>query len=544
MDFSITDIDIYTLNKDNALRLARDYKLKIPSDPQSITVSELRQKLSLSKEIYKKAKRDVVFQEILSNVLQGNTLSDQDAKDYPQLLEFQTLIENTYETVYEEYEPPVVTQTSNTASNIPNYENSQIDLHEKLLSNRKHFNLNDKQTSNEDPTKETDVKTNIELSNFRGLPSSTKPNQVNMSNSNIENIPLIKPSVFSGQQHENVSEFLKKYELAARCNRWSDRTKLDLFGTYTSGIAYKWYSDFMDLEPSTTWDNLKTNFKKSFGQTGFLFDIQTTLDNRIQHENETPLQFYFEIRNLCRQINPSMDDEQIINYTIKGLRPNYFDEIVRMDSSNLTDFQEKLSKLQSIQALKQQNTRKYNMHYGFDYAQSINAVVSNTNQEQILKPKSVHFNPTATYQQSKSPELLNAITELTKAVSELKLNKSKIDSDPSPKPQDNKYVHKRYSSRSPKRYDSHTYSRQRSPSPGQYYKRKQHYYNRNSSTNSYSHHDRRYNCDICKRDNHFTKNCYFNKKNPLATSHSSRFSTHSYDTQTSKPKTHRPNSKN
>lgn len=282
MDFTITDIDIYTLTKDNILNLARDYKVKIPSDPQSITVSELRQKLSIVKNIYKRAKRDQTFHDILELFLLDYDISDTNARNYPELLEFRDVLENIYDTVYESYVPPITPHpVSNIASNFPEYENTQP---EKLLNQRKVLSTANESAfePNENTTRYPPLILQQQVSdtvsntlgyentlnfshiNLNNTPATSSNGEVNsalnlnqhtlvsqnihtMTSTNTENIPLVKPTIFHGQQHENGVEFLKKFELAARCNRWADRTKLDLFGTYISGIAYKWYSDFMDL---------------------------------------------------------------------------------------------------------------------------------------------------------------------------------------------------------------------------------------------------------------------------------------------------------
>lgn len=568
MDLSIIDIDIYNLNKDQAVRVARDYNVKLPSDLSSQTLPDLRQKLALIRDIFIKAQRDPDFKRVLTTLLNDNILSDVDGKEYPQLLRYSEILESVYDTVDNSQQANTLNTDSQGLGSDVNklsllakdnpctlheYDNKAIIEHEHLLTLKNQQTVADL-TQNANPERNYYIPTVNETSEPRVNIGISKINNTlidNMANNTSnENIPLIKPTVFSGHAHENAQEFLKKYEISARCNRWSERTKLDLFGTYTSGTAYKWWSNFTDLNPGTDWETLKTNFKKAFGHSGLLLDLQTTLDAKIQTENESPLQFFFEIHNLCRQINPDMHEDQIINYTLKGLRPVYFDEVVRMEHNNLREFQDNLSKLEARFQLKQQNTRKYNLHYGYDYVQSITPSNNTPNFVHESKEKNIRFDDAAvrsnyrSTDRSKTPELLNAITDLTKAVS--LLNRRDCSRDRKEKNEVNtmpsypRYARDFHNYSQPRR-DSFNWRRQsphresegegnnglkRYVTPSRNYSQRNSYsFDRKRDTltgerqgnrnwnSSYSSSNVRYNCDICRMDNHFTKNCFYNSKN-------------------------------
>lgn len=93
--------------------------------------------MALVKEIYNKVKRDV-FQGVLSNFLQVCHFPDENAEEYPQLLQYRDITVLIYDSVYNSYvTPSICQQISDPTSNISNYKNTQLKSPGWLLPNRK-----------------------------------------------------------------------------------------------------------------------------------------------------------------------------------------------------------------------------------------------------------------------------------------------------------------------------------------------------------------------------------------------------------------------
>lgn len=559
MDFSITKVHINSLNKEQALNLARDYQIQITPDQ---TLSDLRPKLSTVREVYKNAEKDEAFCEILKQFLDGEELPESVFQEYPQLSGLSKVLENSYETI--------VTQSYSTNSDSI----ATTTIHQPVYQNFETNKFGDNSTGNNfTENKQSQVLKTFPITTASATitvnsvlvtpPKNTVHNPQldifrNMAEVPKEKLPLVKPTSFSGQSHESVQEFLRKYELSARCNRWSDRTKLDLFCTYTSGVAYKWVTDFMDTRPEASWADLKSEFTKSFGHSGTTYDLQSTLDARVQCDNEKPVQFFFEIRDICRKIDPDMTDKQIITYTMKGLKPAYFDEVIRMDSNNLVQFQENLATIESREQLRSQNLRKHTLHQGFDVPYLSQQVGYDPSFNHSHVQRNVHFNtmhtqpaPVPAVQTPYAPpELLNVIKDISERMTKLEMRNDNNTSKPvlpsSPRREeyqsDSRHAsyrstsHGRFQGRnqspSPYRERQHKYtsnhdSRSRAFSPAQHHnsRRGDGHHSDNfryrssksphSSRNSrYPHNNsgRQYNCSICKMDNHSVDQCSFNRK--------------------------------
>lgn len=534
LNFEIVGLDFYNQSKIENLKLAAEYRLKLPTDPSKITLTKLRQLLAIVKKIYKDATYDEKLVDALKQLFFFDNLSKEDADRYPDLIEYKTLIEPYYDTA----ENTELKSTLDQGTfNLPSGSKAE-ETHEKLLTVRKQFNqlkiqieqLDSGNVNNEDSSSILPINIVNEQLNLVQKQLKTLENNltVNMAEAN-EQIPLIKPISFSGGSLECVNEFLKRFEIAARCNKWTPATKVSLLPCYTTSYASKWIFSYLEDNPNVNFETLAADLKKAFGFSNQKFDLQQTLEDRVQCESESPCQYFYVIKDLCRKINPNMSDQEVIQFTTRGLLPRYFDTLMYMEHETLNEFQKNLAKIESKLYQKNVNSKKHHLNTSSLNSQDNAFLLQNVSQEtaqksdELSKAKLVRFDA--------QTEIVNVLTDLQNKIKDLEIGGTS-----------NRRSRSRERSFSPKHdrsnlnYDrpkfdykrQNSYSnRSHSPSPYRNYRNNSrtrlNHDNRNYSSHNNSYrvnrpfhnnynkkHDVVYNCQICKMNNHHTDECGFN----------------------------------
>lgn len=532
LDFEIVDINISLLEREDIIKLANKYKVKVPNDPKFPT-RDLRKLLANIKSIFVQAQKDADLRLYLEDLFFNDVCSEEVKSIYPQLKEYCSCMEPIYEDVPTDNDTFLSPELKiNDQGDLNIYQNKDIILHESVhnITNLQHNSLD-----NKDKGVGSDLKTNVfQTTENKNQQQNVSLQPVVMAQA-VEQIPMIKPNIFSGETHENPLEFLEKFLICKQIHHWSDLTCVNLFGTYLTNYAYKWYSTFIHKNPGVSWDDIQRGFKEAFGKTNLLLDLQTTLESRIQAPHETCLQYFYVIQNLCKQVDPRMSEKTIISYCIKGLLPEFFDQVMYYENDTLNDLQDNLSKIEVKQHLKSQNARKFNMHYNLN-AHGSPQTFQNVTGDYETRFK--HINNQVSFQNNNNDGLMNTITNIQKKLSELTLNQDRRSRrDISPHDRSSRHRSPRQYSRdstpsfrSRERYRSplrknvdFNKSTSRSNSPYRHnlpmrgYNQTRHFnYHYKSRNDSSQQNDRKYkkfNCEICFKNNHSTVMCYFNPRN-------------------------------
>ena len=72
----------------------------------------------------------------------------------------------------------------------------------------------------------------------------------------------IFPSVFCGESHENVEDWLLEYAGVAEANAWDDATKRLKVPAFLKGTALRWY--FNKKTNITNWATFQSRIKEEF----------------------------------------------------------------------------------------------------------------------------------------------------------------------------------------------------------------------------------------------------------------------------------------
>jgi len=502
LDFSIVNVDIYAdLTKETAKDLCIKYSVKLSDDPEQDSLSDFRTKLAIVKKNYKKAIKDKSYEELLKKVVYDRCLEDKDRDKHPDLGKVFDITVGFYDEVDSfsdngTFKSVLMLQSPSAKATYMNTDSESKDLSD----------LTD--TGGKDKKQE--------------LPSdSMKNNEQFKVSSDIhkmtsqEQIPLIKAGTFSGSSSEDALEFINKYQIASQCNRWLPKTRLDLFGAHLTGNPYRWYDIYRQEQGSRlNWDDLKEHFLQVFSPVALVEDNRVILENRIQGTGENTLQFLFEIIHLCRKVDESMTESQVIHYFTQAVRPEICSELIKMPNNTLNQLQENIRKIESQNLMKARNVRKFNQLNSQDLN---NAPINHVDQD---------FRNSHEMSQSPDRSLKQDISYIKNTLASLELDSQRKNNKVSFSRSDSNYrdrdiSRERQRSKSPHQYRDRQESRS-FPNHSQHVSRRG---DRDVSRERYrSEERRRYRqdgdnprifCDICQKSNHSTQVCRFNLRSAV-----------------------------
>src|SRR5436190_261060 len=378
-NYRILEIDIYgDLRKQQLFDLAKEYNITVPDTLDAARSRDLRQILATTKLAHRIAKNDNAAELVLKKVLNKIPLDQTQIDNFPDIHKFAELQQPIYDTpefnenkpIYENvtlpqtpaldfvpYQPPPPPTLNNSSINRREHIYTQLSYKNNTLS---HNNQTTAEAPPASPTSQPLTDNNIQQQTLVTCQSQNS-NQNNYVNMAQENKPLIKATTYSGLESENCQEFMEKFELAARINAWKPETKIDIFQTHLANLPYKWFEIYKKEHDQITWNDLKSEFFKTFCPIAQIEDRQTILENRLQRKDETPTKFLFEITYLCQKVDPNMPEQKIMEYVINGLQPKFCTELLRMEQDSLNELRTNINKIEKQFYKQQKNSRRYNV---------------------------------------------------------------------------------------------------------------------------------------------------------------------------------------
>lgn len=234
-----------------------------------------------------------------------------------------------------------------------------------------------------------------------------------------ENPIFTKPTIYSGEKYDNVHEFVYRYEMTAEANCKTDGARKRFFSCYLTSYTLKWYNNFVRENADADFETLKREIKREFSSDNYTEELKINLENRLQGNDESPVQYLCVITVLCRKVYTYITDDEIIAYVTKDLKPAYFQALMYVESGNMNQFKAHLRKLESKFRTQQINARKHNAEDPL--AETVNFTQDMHVPSKTLKnAKSVQFSdvPLITH-----AELVNVISEVINQ----KMNELKVD---------------------------------------------------------------------------------------------------------------------
>lgn len=162
--------------------------------------------------------------------------------------------------------------------------------------------------------------------------------------------PFYKPNTFSGLISENIDTFIKKYNRAAGINGWSDEEKIKFLPLYLEGPALTFFdNNESNITNETKWADLENILESEFKPTAQLDMLKLLLQKRKQLDDEQTINYVNEVESLCKRINLSMSESEIIHTIMKGLKPDIIRHIGIMDNNTLKQLKDNLRKYDLIE---------------------------------------------------------------------------------------------------------------------------------------------------------------------------------------------------
>ena len=141
------------------------------------------------------------------------------------------------------------------------------------------------------------------------------------------------PPIFSGKKDEDAADWMDRYISIGQYNRWEEEELRDNFGMYLEGTARKW---FRCIDVPDQWDDvngpvrvqgLKSMFLEEFQQESYGRYQEAKLRKRKQGIDEPGVEYYYEIIDLCRIVDPLMPEGTKLDYLFRGLKPSLLEKI-------------------------------------------------------------------------------------------------------------------------------------------------------------------------------------------------------------------------
>ena len=129
-----------------------------------------------------------------------------------------------------------------------------------------------------------------------------------------------EPSIFHGTPEEDAQDWLDRFEEIVEVNNWKTK-RLTYVKLYLEGSARKW---FLVANPQT-WEELQTGFLDAFKHAHFQMRVEARLRSRQQGLNEPVTDYFYDIMDLCQQLEEDLDEdmaeEKKVQHLLRGLTP-------------------------------------------------------------------------------------------------------------------------------------------------------------------------------------------------------------------------------
>ncbi|UYV77965.1 K02A2.6-like [Cordylochernes scorpioides] len=138
------------------------------------------------------------------------------------------------------------------------------------------------------------------------------------------------PSTFPGDGNINPGQSLKEYERVSKYNRWDETMEFANVVYYLNGTAGRWFDN--NKESLNSWRSFEDAFHGVFGlQEDSARRAEEVLKSRAQKAEESSESYIQEILSLCHQVNPRMEEGEIVAHIIKGISEDTYLVLVAKD---------------------------------------------------------------------------------------------------------------------------------------------------------------------------------------------------------------------
>ncbi|UYV78724.1 ASPRV1 [Cordylochernes scorpioides] len=176
---------------------------------------------------------------------------------------------------------------------------------------------------------------------------NVKKEGTQVSNYVVQHLPR-NPSIFSGEDGEDLQEWLKGYARVARYNHWDETLCLTKVYFYLSGTALKWFEN--NEESIQTWKEFTSQLENVFGKKeNSKLQAEKKLKTRAQLKGESTECYIQDVLCLCKEVDPQMSEEDIISHLMKGIAEELYQALLPRDVQSTEQF---ITECRRVEALR------------------------------------------------------------------------------------------------------------------------------------------------------------------------------------------------
>ena len=143
---------------------------------------------------------------------------------------------------------------------------------------------------------------------------------------------LVTFPVFSGDECEDVREFISNFARAGKLNGWNEDNLALGLPLYLKGHASIWFKT-LENPDGMKFNELSAALISHFAYGASVWRIRQALSQRRQLENESVADFLYSIRSYCVQLN--LPRSEWMHYFVLGLKPEIREYVILQQPKDL-----------------------------------------------------------------------------------------------------------------------------------------------------------------------------------------------------------------
>ncbi|UYV63976.1 hypothetical protein LAZ67_2006231, partial [Cordylochernes scorpioides] len=176
---------------------------------------------------------------------------------------------------------------------------------------------------------------------------NVKKEGTQVSNYVVQHLPR-NPSIFSGEDGEDLQKWLKGYARVARYNHWDETLCLTKVYFYLSETALKWFEN--NEESIQTWKEFTSQLENVFGKKeNSKLQAVKKLKTRAQLKGESTEFYIQDVLCLCKEVDPQMSAEDKISHLMKGIAEELYQALLPRDVQSTEQF---ITECRRVEALR------------------------------------------------------------------------------------------------------------------------------------------------------------------------------------------------
>ncbi|UYV81563.1 K02A2.6-like, partial [Cordylochernes scorpioides] len=176
---------------------------------------------------------------------------------------------------------------------------------------------------------------------------NVKKEGTQVSNYVVQHLPR-NPSIFSGEDGEDLQKWLKGYARVARYNHWDETLCLTKVYFYLSGTALTWFDN--NEESIQTWKEFTSQLENVFGKKeNSKLQAEKKLKTRAQLKGESTEFYIQDVLCLCKEVDPQMSEEDKISHLMKGIAEELYQALLPRDVQSTEQF---ITECRRVEALR------------------------------------------------------------------------------------------------------------------------------------------------------------------------------------------------